>query len=204
MAAKPLTFTFSNKGGAMMSPNKFSALLIAVLAIFPLRAWAWNGGITGGGGNLIEPVAAPVHASPEIAKRIIVRSLASLERYLQEKHSLFMSGDLPGGEEAAFAPIFLSQRSIEDVIENTRLLIPDEHSCRDAGHRPVDGSVVTPEPNAICISAYNIAHKTAPEDIPPQAVALLLHEYSELVGLDEQQAVRAQAAALEEFRKARP
>ena len=170
-------------------------------AALPASALPLQGGVSGGGGNLIAPKPPIAYVDPETTKQIVYHSVDTLIDYVNAKKISYANGVLPPEQEKAFAPIFTSSKSIEDVIASTRLYVSDEHSCWDSAHQAVDGSTVTPEPDSICISAYNIANKTDASDIPPQAVALMLHEYSELVGLSETQAVQAQLSALQELRE---
>jgi len=100
----------------------------------------------------------------------------------------------------AFAPVFNSEKNIESVMTEVRMYVKDHSTCRDADQKPVDGSIVNPVPDSICISAFNIANKTDAADIPPQSTALILHEYGELIGLTEAQAVMLQTLVLEELR----
>lgn len=174
------------------------SLLILMTA---LSTWAREGGVSGGGGNMLSPKAPSRPVNAETAEHMILQARTILKNYIHEKKYAFRTGTLSSEQIDAFAPVFNSEQNVEDVIHSTRLHINEKYSCWDENRRPVDGSTITPTPNSICISARNIANKADISDITPQSVALMLHEYSELVGLSEEQAVKAQSTALSELRE---
>ena len=160
----------------------------------------FEGGVSGGGGNMISPKPPLSANNPEIVEEIVGRSQNTVLNYLWQKRTDFEANRLSASHREAFAPVFENPLRIEDAVRGTRLHIAEERSCWDSQHKPVDGSTFSKEANSICISAYNIAKKADLSDIHPQSVALMIHEYSELIGLSEEQAVKAQAKALEELR----
>lgn len=177
---------------------KYLMSLLILITVIP--AWSFEGGVSGGGGNTISPRAPSYPVDPETAEHMIYQARGVLRNYLMTKKQAYLVGALPIEQMAAFAPVFSAKQKVEDTIENAQLHVSDRHACKDKNDKPVDGSTITPTPNSICISAYNIAHKVDISDITPQSAALMLHEYGELVGLSEDQAVKIQSAALSELR----
>lgn len=179
-------------------------LTLALYLVSIPTAWALpgltQGGVSGGGGNILAPKTPLAPVDPEVAEHLVYRSYGLFRIYIQEKQAAFNEGRLPTQEQALFAPIFTSPERVIEVLRNVRVHVADHRPCRDAQSQPVDGSTLSQEPNSICISAFNIARKTELDDIPPQSAALMVHEYGELLGLSEDQAVQVQGAALQELR----
>ncbi|MBS1971082.1 MAG: hypothetical protein JSU04_12280 [Bdellovibrionales bacterium] len=175
-------------------------LMSLLLLITVNSAWSFEGGVSGGGGNTLSPRAPSYPVDPETAEHMIYNARGVLKNYLTLKKQAYLVGALPIEQMAAFAPVFSAKARVEDTIEKAHLHVSDRHACKDENNNPVDGSTITPTPNSICISAYNISRKVDVSDITPQSAALMLHEYGELVGLSEDQAVKVQSAALSELR----
>ncbi len=188
--------------------NWFGIRRLTVLASFVFTsaicsasaAIIFNGGVSGGGGNMISPKPPVSENDPEIVEEIVGKAQTTVLEYIWQKRNEYENNRLPESHRAAFVPLFEADNKIENAVRSTRLHIADEHACWDSQHRPVDGSTVTKDSNSICISAYNIAKKADLSDIHPQSAALMIHEYSELVGLSEEQAIKVQARALEDLR----
>jgi hypothetical protein len=100
----------------------------------------------------------------------------------------------------AFAKLFAQPQSVFAVIEQVWPSVRDSRPCYDSAQNPVDGSVANFHEGTFCISAYSIAQKVHRKEIPAQSAALLMHEYSELVGLTESEAVSLQSHVLEDFK----
>ncbi|MGZ3772065.1 MAG: hypothetical protein ACXVCY_08185 [Pseudobdellovibrionaceae bacterium] len=177
-------------------------ILISVLGVMIMGpVLAFQGGVSGGGGNLISPKAPSSLVSPDTVEQMIHHSRWTLFNYISLKRTAFKNNQLPEQQVRIFAPIFQSNINIEEIMNNVQVHVEERKSCHDYAHRSVDGSTLSEHPNSICISAYNIAAKADSSDIPPQSAALILHEYSELVGLSEEQAIRAQQVVLDELRQ---
>lgn len=176
-------------------------MLSLLVLMTTLSAGAREGGVSGGGGNMLSPKPPSHQVDAETAEHMILQAREILKKYVFEKKYAFHNGTLSAEQMDAFEPIFNSQKNVEDTMRTARLHIKERHACWDENSQPVDGSTIAPTPNSICISARNIATKADISDITPQSAALMLHEFSELVGLSEDQAVKAQAAALAELRE---
>ncbi|AZZ36384.1 hypothetical protein CIK05_06120 [Bdellovibrio sp. qaytius] len=173
--------------------------LVILISILSLSMT--SGGVSGGGGNLISPKKPKVSVKPEAVKKLVFTAHSNLTNYIAEKFIAFKNNQLSAEDQKTFAPVFTANKNIEDVIQNVQIQVLIWESCRDEKNLPVDGSTITSAPNSICISAFNISRKVDMTEISSQATALMLHEYSELVGLSELQAVRLQTAALNDLKK---
>lgn len=160
-----------------------------------------HGGVSGGGGNVIDPREPDRYLDPEEAEGIVESSHSIFYKYIVNKKKMFHSNQLNQTQSEVFRPVFEAPRDIIETIHKVRVHVEDDHSCWDAQKRPVDGSIFSKKDNSICISAFNLAQKAHVEDIPHQSAALMLHEYSELVGLSEEEAVQVQVEALSDLRE---
>lgn len=135
-----------------------------------------RGGISGGGGGTV--IARP--ASPEMIKEILRDSRLALLMYFNQQTFL------QSNSHAALFPA--NEPSILDVIRKNKLSLVFDGPCRDSAGRAVDGSVFGSEENSICISVKNLSEKLSVEQARTQTLGLVAHEYSHLVGFDEEAA----------------
>jgi signal-transduction protein with cAMP-binding, CBS, and nucleotidyltransferase domain len=177
-----------------------SAVSLSISLAMPSIAHA-RGGISGGGGNMIEPKAISIKMDVDLAKVMVHQSHEDLDQYISLKKSDFKQGKLSRDQMRAFAPVFNSQHKIEEVMDVVNLHVETNSPCFDAQLKPVDGSIYTNKLNSVCVSAFNITNKADATDVLPQANALVLHEYCEVMQLTEDEAVRVQTEALKDFRK---
>lgn len=159
-------------------------------------AFSLAGGISGGGGNVIVNIPAKTLVSTESAELAVETMRANLPDYVAMKRSQYLDGSMPVDQRRGFAAVFDSPISIDQVLNAVPTQILEHNSCRNFRNEKVDGSTVTADGKNICISAFRISRKVDRLDIDAQATALLMHEYSELVGLDENQAIQVQMATL--------
>jgi hypothetical protein len=184
-----------------ISRTSFFLTYAGLSAAFLIASSALAGGMSAGGGNLIHPIPPTDFVPPHIVAGMIVKSQQRLVDYLTAKKVAFTNDQLDQVQRSAWSPIFTSEKDILYFVSTFRPLILERESCHDSNNNDVDGSVWSLTPDTVCISALNISKKAAANDIPPQATALLLHEYSELIGLSDEQAIQAQSAALNELRR---
>lgn len=178
----------------------FHLFCIVLSVLTAVHAGAADGGISGGGGNVICPRPPDGYQeNPKHVDRVIVDSRSILRDYLYEKETRMKKGALPPREAQNFALLFQSQRHIQDAITKIQLQLEDDEPCFDRQGLPVDGSVRPLDRGRICVSSFNLAAKVHPNQIEAQATALLLHEYSEAVGVSEGKAVEIQKKALVDF-----
>lgn len=169
----------------------FKPLLALVLlgssitgAIVPVRALA-AGGISGGGGNVLPGKAPETLQDPE-----------QVEDEVRESHAIaidYLSRKISGQTDVQSIAILELARRVPPHIT-------DDRPCFDSAGNVVDGSNATGRHRGrICISALNLARKVHPTELRAQAAALMIHEYAELAGSDEDQAVQLQTGAFKEL-----
>lgn len=157
------------------------------------------GGISGGGGTVLYPQIPQDPMSEKQVRETIRTAHHHVGEYLSEKKAALIQGHLTGKEKANFDRLF---RAYPDVIRTyleTEVDIEHDEPCFDAAGRPVDASIIGEELGTVCISSSSIATKVSREKVFSESAALLLHEYSELVGFDEAQAVEIQKAIFEDL-----
>lgn len=159
------------------------------------------GGMSVGGGNFIAPKPPVVQFNPEHAEQVFIVSHQTLRKFLQNKEVQLKGNQLNPEQAAKFADLFTAAKSVHRQLNSAELEIEDDRSCFDAVNSPVDGSYTPGRPDQICVSSLNLARKVHPSEMPAQATGLLMHEYSESVGLTDDQAVELQKIVLKEMGK---
>jgi hypothetical protein len=173
----------------------------AWLAIACVEAHA-AGGVSGGGGNVI--VSYPQSVAPSVpAVRSRIRALKPMmERYFQEKEAAFASGSLPTAQYAALQPLFSGYPDVAMAIRPIEVQIEEHAPCHDADGNPFDGSTRGLNSDQVCLSALRIAGKVEASELGAQISALMAHEFAEVLGLDDENAIRIQEIVLKDFRPA--
>ena len=151
-------------------------LLLAALLNSSALAGNVRGGISGGGGDTI--ILDP--AGTEFIKLQLSGARVSL--LMVFKNAAFLS---------ARKELFQGTNNILEKVKNYSLDIKTDDSCYDFDGTPTDASINS-KPGTICLSAFTIGQKVSMVTDYPQLLALLAHEYSHLMGYDEDQAVSFQ------------
>lgn len=167
--------------------------LLALLALCPFANVSFAGGMSGGGGNVF-PVRVPesyqdpeqVEDSIHSSRRMAVQTLQTLQSELAVAESA----------DPILSAIFALPGDIVATSQRVKPHIEEDEPCYDRHGAPVDGSILSERAGRFCISAFTIAQKVHAEEIQAQAAALMIHEYSELVGASEEEAQHIQKAAL--------
>ncbi len=158
------------------------------------------GGVSGGGGNVMNPTPPEGYQDPEMVEDQVKSLVSVLRTYLLNKHNEFKKGTLSPEHNRLFGALFLPPQNVFSVMQSVVPHVDDDRPCFDSDRRPVDGSIFSHRPNRFCISSFSLARKVHFREIPAQATALMLHEYSEWMGLSEDQAQVLQAKALVDLR----
>ena len=173
------------------------------LLIFGISAFAipsqLEGGVSGGGGNVLNPTPPSRSIDEETAEHLVKSSYRYVKILVQEKFQKMATGNLNQEDFKIYAKILRGPKDIFAVIDQVRPKVEEEKPCYDLARKPVDASIVSKTPNTFCVSSYSLAKKVDAEEIPLQSSALMIHEYSEIMGLSEQEAVELQAKALEDL-----
>ena len=159
------------------------------------------GGVSGGGGHVINPSTPETYQDPKQIEEMIKCTIKPVQAYLLKKHAEYQYGLLPADQAKAFGKVFTAPKSIHEAFKKVKMDVPDEQSCFDYDNQPVDGSIFHENKRQVCISAKNIADKVRIDEVKAQSGALIIHEYSEIVGLNEEEAVELQKISLEDFTK---
>ena len=93
-----------------------------------------------------------------------------------------------------------SDNNIHELMEKTSLDIHLDQPCYDSDGNIFDGSTLNNKLNTVCISAMTIAQKCDKSEIPLQGAALIFHEFSELTGLSDDDAITLQKQVLKELK----
>lgn len=174
--------------------RKLGLGLLALTAFLPAGAVA-SGGIIGGGGGTVNPDPISIYDVTHVIEQNHL-DLRLLARGLSENHSVLQMNLTPADPKLYDGPT-----TLVDVIETARVEILSDKPCLSPTGEEVDGSAPGSFPNSICISAYRIAPKLNDETSRSQILALMLHEYSHLLGTDETEAEAFQRTVLHHMKQ---
>lgn len=178
-------------------------LLISLCAfILFVSHSSFAGGVSGGGGNVINPIPPDSGCVPDhdYVEELVQKSRYPIFNFLKRKSQQLNSNQLIGDEKIVFQKLINSKENIFEIVNHVKPHVEEDQPCFDNEGNPVDGSTLSSKPNSICISAQRLIEKVHVKELPPQTRALLLHEYSEVSGLSEEEATFIQTKALEEMK----
>lgn len=181
--------------------SKHQILLLAAVGLLAgIRAFA-EGGVSGGGGHLL----FPVQGKSPLPRSAVERELAAVHgrvvSYLVNKEQQLRRGELPAGERAVFEPLFQQPRDVIGISARTSLDFEDDHPCFDSAAAPADASTISDHANSICVSSFTIAKKVDPRNLGAESAAILVHEFSELAGFGEEEAVKLQTQVFADYKQ---
>lgn len=170
--------------------HKYRLLNLVVVGLLGASsAWAGlvgHGGVTGGGGNSrtsgflsIEEVSAYI-----IKSKTDVLLASRLVGHLYLGHQ----DKFP----ASFAKVFGQPEIIETALDQLKIRIKTGGPCYGSDGSFNDGWFDPAVPNEICISAQSLASKVPASEVKSQTMALILHEVSHSLGLNEADATALQ------------
>ena len=168
--------------------NKFAAAFI-LMTSFSISSHATFGGFSG---NVIAPTMVQNPQNPILVSRVIEHARQVLPSYLVQKENELKRGRLSASDTTALGPLLRRKTLIVMAMKRVRIAIETQDACYDRKHVPFDGSTLGSQPNSICMSALSLSRRVEADMMPVEATALLLHEYSEVIGLSDQQAILAQ------------
>ncbi len=171
------------------------------LNVFAINVFAKAGGVSGGGGFVINPLRPTQPQSAQDIEQIIKNSKSIVSKYIQTKKMQLKQNTMSGHEQRIYDQLLNSQKNnLEDVVKKYNVHIEDEAPCYTSDHIAVDGSIFAETANSICISSATIAEKVHPSEVSKQAAALMLHEMIEVAGLEDADAIHLQKIALDEIK----
>lgn len=157
-------------------------------------------GVSGGGGNVMFPVDPKEPASINEAHSVVSHARPVLLNYLKDKREELAAGKMEPSEASIFEPLFNTGKGILHVARNTGIDVENRRSCLDSSSAPVDGSIFSGHRGVVCLSSFSISKKVERSDVGAQSVALLAHEFTEVLGFEEDAAVTIQAQVLSDLR----
>lgn len=165
--------------------------------------WAPDGGMSGGGGVVL-PVAKLVNIlDTETAEAYVKSSRQIANSYLSDKYIELKNAHGNSHQKHILGKLFSVK--IDDILATTKkykVIILDDEACVAPPNKAVDGSFeVIKKFSYICISTFSITPKVDASEFKQQVAALLIHEYTELLGHDESYAVQVQEHVLGELLK---
>lgn len=164
---------------------KFQKLCIGGLFAIGLSSHAVadgdvNGGISGGGGGSFPENPAGEYYIENILKDARGEML------------MFFNAQDRGEQLHFFSDLYQSKPNIYDMIRQTKIGVKWDSACVGHDEKEYDGSVVGPDDSSICISVHNLGRKLTKDNALRQTLALVAHEYSHLLGYDEDKATKLQ------------
>lgn len=172
----------------------------SVILYFFMFSVAYAGGVSGGGGNLISASAPTEKQDPREIRNIILSSQKLLNKFINTKFSLYNSGSMDYDNLKMYSVLFAdNENNLHEVMEEIKLDIQLNQPCFDSLGNVFDGSTFNQKKHSICISAFTIAQKCIKNEIPTQASALVMHEFSEVVGLTDEEAITLQKQVISEL-----
>lgn len=158
-----------------------------------------QGGVSGGGGNVINPTPPDEIADSEQVEHLVKASVVYTHIYFKNVHAQYLAGEIDSDIKPVFEKLFADRKLLKRTLSEVRPHVENERPCFDRELKPVDASIVNSKAGRFCVSAYSVGQKVDVSEIPIQSAALMAHEYSELMGLDENEAVTVQKKALEDL-----
>ncbi len=168
--------------------------MILWLGVIPSLAMA--GGVSDGGGGLINPTPADPQAMV-----YEVKDAASwiIPLWLNAKEAEFEALSPIGQSTSPYRVLFQSSPDVFEVLEKTPVELRMSEPCYDKSGVAWDGSAYATQADAICLSPFRMAPKLSYLNYHYETVALIIHELSHKVGANESEAQAIQQRAIEEL-----
>lgn len=178
--------------------NKYFQISSLVLATC-LGAFAHAervGGVGSGGGGTTVPDPS---SADEIAQALQEESRFVIEAWFnrQEKNYSEQPADIKA--QNPLRKFFESKTGISQLLASTPVELRMTRSCFNSVGQPVDGSIYGSREGSLCMSPSSMAPKLSIYNYKAESFALLVHEFSHLLGADESEAVAIQKMALKDF-----
>lgn len=166
-------------------------LLISLPAAADGRLSA-RGGMSGGGGNVLPGRTPEARMDPEDVEHRVKSARYAAIDYLVGFEQRYRDGTLSPEQALLAEKAFSGKKDLITVSQTVRPDIEEDSPCYDFEGKAVDGSIRAEKANRICISSHRIANKVHESEIVPQSAALMIHEYSEVMGFSEDEATALQ------------
>lgn len=157
------------------------------------------GGVSGGGGNVIQTIQVTDFASVNETVSRIKWATGQVIPFLGREKALLKRGRLSGREAQLFGRLLNDADDVYGKILSRPIFIETTNSCFNSNDQAVDGCIFSSRPGTVCISAKTISEKLNRKQIAAQSLALLIHEYAELNGFDEADSIEMQTLVLKKL-----
>lgn len=184
--------------------DRFQSLVILfaiwVFSISGAAAADCDGGVVGGGGNVLGATPPEVPQDVSEVKVRIQQAREMLPEFIKVEIAQFEAGQLKGREFELIQKLNRRKnKTVERRLAAVRMQIRSSEACHDSFGHEVDGSIYVPQEHSFCISALGIANKVTMDQVAVQSAALILHEFSELQGFSDEEAIELQKMALQKM-----
>lgn len=176
--------------------NKILAKTSIVGLSFILGSTAFAGGISGGGGNALPSRRASlqeVNQTIASARYDLTLFFNFLDRNYEPPTWAPINWDT---RDSAIHKLLSADKAIFEKVKTVQVNVRTDGPCIDPDKNETDGSAAD---GSICISASRIQEKLIRDEVYVQTIALMAHEMSHLVGLNEDEANWLQNLALEKL-----
>lgn len=158
-----------------------------------------DGGVSGGGGNVINATPPSQAVDSETAEELIRNSIPTVKFFLNNKYEQYRANKLAPPDVPLYSKIFEGSQNIFAALKTIKPDIEEHRPCFTRYGQIADASIAGFDHDSFCVSAYTIRYKVIHHEIPVQSAALMVHEYSEIVGVTEDEAVMLQEQVLNEM-----
>lgn len=166
--------------------------LLALILTFTCTS-AFAGGISGGGGGTTNPRPTDTET---VAAAVYQYGGPAILAWAKAQEAVFSRMPAEQRAHSPFRKLFLGEKTIYDVLRETKVELRFNEPCRDANGEAKDGSVHASEPGAVCLSPFTMAPKLNDMNVEEETIALLVHELSHQLGTNENEAEEIQWDAL--------
>ncbi len=135
-----------------------------------------NGTVGGGGGGTI------------LVDAIEYSDFHDIVRHSRAELYLFFLRQKSNLKSHLMSRLFTGSDTIFEIIEKYRITEGQNYYCYDSHGKKVDASIHSHIPQSICVSVMMISHTLPRDEARNQALSLIAHEYSHLLGFDEKDA----------------
>lgn len=157
---------------------------------FLVSCSALAGGVSGGGGG-VKP-AHPVTRDEVLTMARDARMYVMF--YFNRRERVWH-----WSQDPIDAKLFNGPVSIVNKILEVPVTLEQNGACLDPEGNEMDGSAIGAGVQSVCLSIPRLTEKLSQESLRSQTFALLAHEYSHLVGLNEEEANQLQENSISAF-----
>ncbi len=164
-------------------------IIASLSLLLTLRVYA--GGVSGGGGGTVP--ADPISAQD--LRKIVEEERWELKQFFNAYEIIQKTRGKGNCQDSVCEKLFNGEHTIFSVLDSD-INFQESAPCLGPDGEPHDGYAAD---QSICLSLFSMVQKLDVSEARPQVLALIGHELSHLVALDEKEADQVQKAALKAF-----